>query len=275
MNTEKKKLPVLKKSVTAIDSHCHLDMSAFETDLQEVLLRARNCGVALVITIGIDAQSSKRAVELARDHDMVRATIGIHPHHALSCNRAACDLLSRLFEDNRDLVVGYGEIGLDYAKMYAPRQVQKESFALQLGVARELELPIIVHDRDAHDDTLTLLRENGPYPAGGVMHCFSGDLELAEAVMDLGFFVSIPGIVTFAKASMLQEVARKIPLQRMLLETDGPFLAPVPQRGKRNEPAFLLYTAREIARLRSISLEEVVSATSANARSLFHLKNQP
>jgi TatD DNase family protein len=168
-------------------------------------------------------------------------------------------------------VVGYGEIGLDYAKNYAPRKVQIQAFAEQLTMAQELALPVIIHDREAHSDVLSLIRAAGHFPRQGVMHCFSGDQEFAKAVLDLGFYLSIPGVATFANASILREVIRMVDLDALLLETDGPFLAPVPYRGKRNEPKYMLYTAQIVAELKNIPLEEVARVTTANAVRLFNL----
>lgn len=252
-----------------IDSHCHLDMEPYKRDLDQVLARARAEGVSRVVTIGIDRSSSQAALELADRYPSVHATVGIHPHDAESASeqelRAVAELASR------PGTVAWGEIGLDYAKKYSPAESQRQVFARQLELARDLDLPVIIHDRDAHRDTLEILKRHEPYPAGGVMHCFSGDTALAREIMELGFFLSIPGIVTFKNARQLQQVAADIPLESMLLETDGPFLAPVPHRGKRNEPAFLIHTARKVAELRGISVEEVARATTANTRRLFGL----
>lgn len=262
-------LPQLPLEVELIDTHCHLDMEAYHADLDQVLLSAESHGVRRVITIGIDDSSSRQALRLADRYTNVFATIGVHPHDA---QQATPDVLAELADlASHPSVVGYGEIGLDYAKQYAPRDVQRKVFAEQLHLAKELNLPVVIHDRDAHDDVLGLLRDSGPFPKGGVMHCFSGDIRLARTMIELGFFISIPGIVTFANARALHEVARTIDLAFLLLETDGPFLAPVPFRGKRNEPKLLLYTAQMVAQLRQISLAEVAEMTTANAIRLFQL----
>ncbi|MCI5157090.1 MAG: TatD family deoxyribonuclease, partial [Candidatus Electrothrix sp. AUS1_2] len=173
-----------------------------------------------------------------------------------------------------DKVVAYGEIGLDYAKQYAPAERQRREFARQLELAKELQLPVIIHDRDAHEDTVQIIKEHGPFPVGGVMHCFSGDTAFAHQVLDLGLYISIPGIVTFKNALELQKVAQEIPLDRMLLETDGPFLTPAPFRGKRNRPEYLLYTAAMVAELRGISIDEVACQTTRNTGRLFSLPEQ-
>ncbi len=171
-------------------------------------------------------------------------------------------------------MVAYGEIGLDYVKNHAPRPAQLDHFRRQIELAKGLDLPLIIHDREAHADVMAGLRAAAPFPRGGVMHCYSGDIKLAAEVVELGFHLSIPGIVTFAKAEVLQEVARTIPLTSMLIETDGPYLAPVPFRGQRNEPAYVLYTAAKVAELRQISIDEVARQTTANAVALFRLDRQ-
>jgi TatD DNase family protein len=264
-------LPILSAPATLIDTHCHLDMGAYSADLQEILTRASSHRVGTVITIGIDLSSSREAVTLAAKYPMVQATVGIHPHDAGNIESGDLDEIQSLIESKRKNIVGYGEIGLDYVKRYCPAETQIQSFQDQLGIAKNHQLPVIIHDRDAHDDILKVLHKHGPFDSGGVMHCFSGDMEFARKVLDLGFFISIPGIVTFKNASAIQEVAANIPLEALLLETDGPFLAPDPYRGKRNEPSYILYTAEKIAALRGISLEELALATTANAVRLFDL----
>ena len=267
--------PSLPPDGPLIDTHCHLDMDAYADDLVSVISAAAACGVGGIITVGIDLDSSKQAVAIARRFPRVWASAGIHPHNAADAGPAQYKKLADLATDKANKVVGYGEIGLDYARNYAPAEVQQQAFRAQLELAKKLGLPVIIHDRDAHDDILRLLHENGPYPAGGVMHCFSGDSVFARQVLELGFFISIPGIVTFAKSDMLQQVARDIPLTQMLLETDGPFLAPVPFRGRTNRPEYLLYTAQKIAELRGIPLAEVARQTSRNAIDLFQLDLEP
>jgi TatD DNase family protein len=252
-----------------IDTHCHLDMREYNADLSGVLARSREVGVTHIVTIGIDLDSSLRAIEIAERYPDVSAAVGIHPHSVGSVTKEEYRRLIEMAAHPK--VVGYGEIGLDYVKKYAPVEDQRDHFARQLSVAKELGLPVILHDREAHNDVLHILKELQPFPAGGVMHCYSGDYLLAEEVLALGFHISIPGIVTFKNAAVLQEVAARIPLSAMLLETDGPYLAPMPNRGKRNEPAFLIYIAQKIAELRSCSLAEVCRQTTENARSLFRL----
>lgn len=261
--------PALSPNTELIDTHCHLDMEAYRTDLDAVVGAANQAGVRRIVTIGIDETSSRAAVRIAHHHSGIHATIGFHPHDADKATPGALNRLAALAAD--EAVVGYGEIGLDYVKQYAPRDVQVRAFTAQLELARELGLPVVIHDREAHEDILRLLRDAGHLPRGGVMHCFSGDVHLARAAIDLGFFLSIPGVVTFANAGALHAVVRETDISHLILETDGPFLAPVPFRGKRNEPRLLLHTACKIAELKGMDLNEVATATSANAIRLFGL----
>ena len=264
--------PELAPGSRLIDSHCHLDMDAYQDDLDEIILTAEQYGVTRIITIGIDLASSRKVVELASQFPGVYATVGIHPHDAESANEEVYRQLRELAA--MDKVVGYGEIGLDYAKNYAPRDIQLCAFEQQLDLAKELQLPVVIHDREAHEDTLALLRAKEPFDAGGVMHCFSGDISLARQVLELGFYISIPGIVTFKNAKDLQQVVAEIPLDRMLLETDGPFLTPDPWRGKRNRPDYLGYTAARVAEIKNISVDAVAEQTTMNTTELFALPGE-
>jgi len=265
-------LPELSTRAELIDTHCHLDMSAYQPDLENVIQSAVRHGIRRIITIGIDYSSSREAVTLSDRFPNVFATIGFHPHDAQQATTGAMQRLADLASHRA--VVGYGEIGLDYVKNYAPRDVQRRVLSEQLHLAKELNLPVVIHDREAHADVCHLIREAGPFPRGGVMHCFSGDRQLAEEMIDLGFFISIPGVVTFSNAHNLHEVIQAIDLRYLLLETDGPYLAPVPFRGKRNEPKLMLYTAQKVAELKQLSLDEVALATTANAIRLFHLPGE-
>ena len=262
-------LPRLEPASYLIDSHCHLDMNAYQEDLDSVLKRAVDNQVHGIVTIGTDLSSSLVAVNLARKHSMLRAAIGVHPHDAKDVKQDDLSKLAFLAEKHKDVVVGYGEIGLDYAKKYSEPGVQRTVFRQQLRLAKELNLPIIIHDRDAHQDCLKIIKEEGPFDHGGIMHCFSGNLDFASKVIDCNLLISIPGIVTYKNARDLREVASQIPMDKMLLETDGPFLAPVPYRGKRNEPVYTLFIAEAIAKMRSTSLKTIADMTSANACRLF------
>lgn len=251
-----------------IDTHAHLDMEEFAGDLPGVLARALEAGVTGIISVGIDLPSSVKALELASSHDIVYASVGYHPHNAGEADMEVLGNLAHLASNPK--VVAWGEIGLDFFRRHSPPQCQMEAFERQLDMAGELGLPVIIHDRDAHEALYEILRRKNP-ALNGVIHCFSGDYALAEKLMDMGFYISIPGTVTYKKAEQVREVAERIPLERLLVETDAPFLAPVPCRGKRNEPAFVKHTALEIARLRGIDLQDLARATSGNAEALFKL----
>jgi TatD DNase family protein len=254
-----------------IDTHCHLDMAVYAADLDNVLERAFTQHLKRIITIGIDLQSSKNGIEIARKHKQVSATIGIHPHDVDTLRDEDYFALAKIYEDQTTHIVGYGEIGLDYYKRYSDPTKQRHHFRRQLDLAHELKLPVIIHNREAEDDILNILRQAKPLYQGGIMHCFSGDYSYARRILDLGMLISIPGIVTFKNSITLQEVVRKIPLTSMVLETDGPFLAPHPFRGKRNEPSYLMKTALKIAELRQIDISLVAKQTTANAEKLFSL----
>jgi TatD DNase family protein len=252
-----------------IDSHSHLDMKDFRQDLGQVLERARENGVSRIISIGIDFESSRRAIHLAAKHEEIFATVGYHPHNAREGGAEELDRLARLASEPK--VVAWGEIGLDFYHEYSPPEEQLASFSYQLEQAHDLHLPVVIHDRDAHEETFRMLKRMGKGERKGVIHCFSGDMVLARAFVELGYFVSLPGTVTYKGAKAAREVAAEIPIDCLLIETDAPFLAPVPMRGKRNEPGFVLHTAQEIARLRDMDFEEVARRTSENAMLLFRL----
>ncbi len=265
------KLPELGNDCILVDSHCHLDFPDYDEDRDQVIANAVKAGVTRMITIGIDRRTSEAAVRLAGEHVEVFAAVGIHPNQAAEMIE---DTLTALAELSRHpKVVAYGEIGIDTVKNYAPLEVQRQAFQRQVELAKTLDLPLIIHDREAHEEILAILEQAAPFPARGVIHCFSGNQEMASRFMALGFYISIPGVVTFNKAAELQEVARRIPLDSLLVETDAPFLSPVPRRGKRNEPAHVLYTAAKVAELRGITLDEVARATTANVVELFSIKN--
>ena len=262
-------LPTLKKGAYLVDTHCHLDMETYRDDLDSVIARAVSHNVRGIVTIGIDLASSRAGVKLAEKYMCVKSSVGIHPHDAGSARSSDIENLALLAEENTGIVVGFGEIGLDYVKTFSSPDIQRTMFRKQLATAKDLGLPVIIHDREAHDDCLKIIRETGPFDNGGVMHCFSGDLNFAKKIIDLNLHISIPGIVTFKNARNIQEAATHIPLDMMLVETDGPFLAPVPYRGKRNEPSFTLFTAAAVANLKNITIEEVAEHTSQNACTLF------
>ncbi len=262
-------IPTLSQPSYFIDTHCHLDMDSFAGDRAAVLTRAINNNVKKIISIAIDVRSSEAAINIARSTTQVSATIGIHPHEADQVSTKNYEQLTQLFTQHSSHISAYGEIGLDYCKKHSSPHNQKKHFIKQLDLARELQLPVIIHNRDADDDTLGILAGAEPFHNGGIVHCFSGDSEFASKVMDMGLTISIPGIVTFANATTLHEVVEKVPLTSLVLETDGPFLAPHPMRGKRNEPCYIPYIAQKIAKIKHISIEQVADVTTANAKRLF------
>ncbi len=254
-----------------IDTHCHLEMDAFNDDRESVIKRAREAGNEALITVGSDIKGCKGAVGLAEKYDFIYATVGMHPHDAKDLTEDAFTQIREWSEHIK--VVAIGEIGLDYHYDLSPREIQREAFEKQLNYAKEIDLPVVVHSREAKKDTLRILESSGV--TRGVMHCFSGDKEMAEKAMALGFFVSIAGPVTFRNARKLQEVARAIPDGHLLIETDAPYLTPEPFRGKRNEPAFVVHTARFLAELRGVSFEDIERITSLNAKRLFKIGELP
>jgi TatD DNase family protein len=238
-----------------IDSHAHLGMGDFKEDRREVLERAWGAGLAAIITIGIDLESSRQALALARTDPRIWATVGLHPHEASAADEPAFETLRVLANDPKVLAIG--EIGLDFFRNYSPPDLQKASFRRCLHLAREVSLPVVIHDREAHEETLRILEEERAWEIGGVFHCFSGDWVLARRCLDWNFFLSVTGALTYKKGSALEEVVRRAPLESLLLETDAPFLAPNPFRGKRNEPSYLVHTAARMAEIREIPLEEL------------------
>ena len=256
-----------------IDTHSHLDDRRFDHDREAVIARAQEAGVHTFITIGCDLATSRAAVALADRYPFVYATVGVHPHEVRHVK-------DDWFTELRDLarhpkVLAYGEIGLDYHYDHSPRDIQRARFREQVRLARELTLPIVIHTREAQEDTIGILKEERASELGGVFHCFSGDAWLAKDALDLGFYVSFSGVITFHNATMLREIAVTVPMDRLLIETDCPYLTPVPHRGKRNEPAYVKLVAEQIARVRSarepMSVEEVGQVTSANARRAFKI----
>jgi TatD DNase family protein len=258
-----------------IDTHAHLDFRQFNDDRDAVLARAWQAGVEAIITIGTDLATSRAAVALAERDERIYATVGFHPHDAKSLDDAALDELTDLARHPR--VVAVGEIGLDYYRDHSPRDTQRRAFRRQLDMAAQAGKPVVIHNREAGADTLNILREWAaeaePQPAKhlGVLHCFSGDLALAEAAMELGFYLGIDGPITYRNAHRLREIVGALPLDRLLIETDAPFLTPHPHRGKRNEPAYVRLVAERIAALKEVSFATVVQATTSNARTLFSL----
>lgn len=270
-----------------IDAHCHLDDEQFTNDLDAVIVRAAEAGVTAIITAGADVESSRAAVALADKYDIVYAAVGIHPHHAGSLN--GLEEIRTLAQERK--VVAIGEIGLDFhydvanhhgassnsnvSRSYPrddlrspSREMQERNFIAHLDLAEELARPVVIHDRDAHREVLDILKRRKGKPRG-MLHCFSGDLELAQQAIDLGYYISFAGPVTFQNARRLQEIARTLPLERIVIETDAPYLSPHPQRGKRNEPANVAQVAAKIAEIKSTEFAQVQTVTAKNCHTLF------
>lgn len=249
-----------------IDSHAHIQISQFNSDRDAVVKRATEANVSNILVIGFDLDSSVKAVELAEKHDNLYATVGMHPHDAKNLSPEILDTFRKLL--NHPKVIALGEIGLDYYRNLSPHQVQKDAFNTQLDLAVEFNIPIIIHNRDAYIDILPML-EKRRGKISGVLHCFTGDEELMQRSVNLGFYIGIGGIVTYPNAKDVQSVAQQLPLERLLIETDCPWLTPQFRRGKRNEPAYVLAVAEKIAELRGTSVEEIGKITTNNFNYLF------
>ena len=251
-----------------IDSHCHLDFPDFGEELDDVVARAGRAGITHMVTISTHLSRFERVKAVAERFPNVFCSVGIHPHEAGTEVEVSADELIRLAEHPK--VVGIGETGLDFYYEHSPRDVQERQFRTHIEAARRTGLPLIVHTRDADTDTIRIMEEEhekGAFP--GLIHCFSASRELAERMVDLGLYISFSGIVTFKKADELRDVAKILPEDRILVETDSPYLAPVPRRGKRNEPAFTAFTAAKIAEVRGVSAAEIARTTTANFKRLF------
>jgi len=250
-----------------IDSHAHLDDGAFSNEIDMVIARARAEGVGAVINPGADVASSKAAIAIAAAYPEVHALAGIHPHEAAGASDEAIGEIAAILSAPK--VVGIGEIGLDYYRELSPRDDQLRVFRAQLELAREMSLPVEIHSRDAHADMLKMVQEYSRRVPAIVMHCYSGSAEMAHELVKLGCYISLAGPVTYRNARKQVEVAGQVPLDRLLVETDSPYLPPSPYRGQRNEPAYVVETARKIAAIRNISFEEIAAATSANVTETF------
>ena len=256
-----------------VDSHCHIDGDAFDEDRDVVVERAREAGVVAMLNVGTgDPRSDefRKAVAVAEKYENVYASVGVHPHDARAYDDTA---ESHLIDLSRsDKVIAWGEIGLDYYYDHSPRDVQREIFIRQIRTAGRLDLPIIVHSRDADEDTVEILTEEFSGRDGkGIMHCFGGTPQMAEALLEIGFLISFAGNVTFKKAENLRDAARAVPLDKLLVETDCPFLTPVPYRGKRNEPTYVVHTARFLAELKGVEFETLAAQTTKNFLDFFQI----
>jgi TatD DNase family protein len=254
-----------------IDSHAHIQGAEYAGELTALLKRAREAGVGGIIVVGGagDLSSNNAAIALAESYLNLYATVGMHPHDARDVGEAEIEKLEKLTAHSK--VVAVGETGLDYYYDHSPHEVQRKTFARFIAMARANGLPIVVHERNAQRDAADLLRREGAGELRGVIHCFTGDYEAARDYLNLGFYLSFTGIITFKNADSLRQVVHKAPLDRMLVETDSPYLTPVPYRGKRNEPAYVRLVAETVARVKGIGLQEVAETTTRNARDLFAL----
>jgi len=252
-----------------VDSHCHLDFPDLTEDEDGVLARAKSAGVELMLNIGTRMSSARQTVEVAEKYTQIFATVGVHPHHAAEEGPAATvEALTELTLNPR--VVGIGESGLDFFYDHSPRDKQEEVFRRHIYVARETDLPLVIHSRDADEDMIRILRDemaNGSFKA--LLHCFSSGRKLAEEALDMGCYLSASGVVTFNKNQELRDIFKATPLERILIETDSPYLAPVPKRGKRNEPSYVAYTARVMADLFDLAEDEFAQLTTGNFLRLF------
>ena len=250
------------------DTHAHMNDPVFDTDREQVLLGLKDKGVALVMNPGCSLENSRQAVELARTYDFMYAAVGTHPDTADEVNEAVLDEY-RMLCKQCDKVKAIGEIGVDYYYETVPRQIQLQAFRMQMELAREVQLPVIIHERNAHDDGMRMVQEFKDVT--GVFHCYSGSAEMARQLVKMGWYIGFTGVLTFKNARKAVETAQQIPLERIVLETDCPFMAPEPFRGKRNDPGYLYRMAERLAELRGISVEEVHAITTENAKRLYRI----
>ena len=253
--------------MTYIDTHVHLNADQYDEDLQEVIERALEAKVEKMVVIGFDRKTIERAMILADEYSFIYVVIGWHPVDAIDCTDEDLQWIEKLAAHEK--VVGIGETGLDYYWDKSPKEIQQYWFRKQIQLAKKLQLPIIIHNRDATGDVVRILREENAHEVGGIMHCFGGSVETARECIDMNFMISLGGPVTFKNARQPKEVAKEIPLEHLLIETDAPYLAPHPYRGKRNEPAFVTLVAEEIALQKELTVEEVAKATTENAKKFF------
>ncbi|MBZ9522409.1 TatD family hydrolase [Bacillus safensis] len=251
------------------DTHAHLNAEQYNEDLEQVIERAKSEKVEKIVVVGFDRPTITRAMELIEEYDFIYAAIGWHPVDAIDMTDEDLAWIKDLSQHEK--VVAIGEMGLDYYWDKSPKDVQKEVFRRQIALAKEVNLPIVIHNRDATEDVVTILKEEGAAEVGGIMHCFTGSLETAKACMEMNFYISFGGPVTFKNAKKPKEVVKEIPSDKLLIETDCPYLTPVPFRGKRNEPSYVKYIAEQIAELREISFEELAELTTINAKKVFRI----
>ncbi|WP_449538318.1 TatD family hydrolase [Ferdinandcohnia sp. Marseille-Q9671] len=253
-----------------IDTHAHLNAIQYQDDLEEVIERAQKEGVTTIVVVGFDRETITRAIELAEQYEFIYATVGWHPVDAIDMTDEDLQWIEELCSHPK--VVALGEMGLDYHWDKSPKDIQKEVFRKQIALAKKVKLPIIIHNREATADIIEILEEENAREVGGIMHCFTGSVEVAKQCMDMNFYISFGGPVTFKNAKKPKEVAVEIPLDRLLIETDCPYLTPHPFRGKRNEPSYVKYVAEQLAELKGVSFEEIAQKTTDNAKRFFGIK---
>ncbi|HZJ76890.1 MAG TPA: TatD family hydrolase [Oscillospiraceae bacterium] len=251
------------------DSHAHLDDGRFDKDRDNVIKRAKQNNIKYILNPGADLNTSIRAVNLSEKHDMIYAGVGVHPHNVKDMDEDTIEILKAL--TNKEKVVAIGEIGLDFHYDHSPRDDQRKWFRKQIELAKEVNLPIIIHDREAHGEVFDILKEYDAGELGCVMHCYSGSVEMAREYIKMGIYISLAGPVTFKNARKAYQVAEEIPLEWLLVETDSPYLTPVPYRGKRNEPAYVRFVAEKVAEAKQISVEDVAYQTTLNTKKLFRI----
>ncbi|WML42509.1 TatD family hydrolase [Neobacillus sp. PS3-40] len=252
------------------DTHAHLNADQFSEDLEDVISRAQDTGVSTIVVVGFDRPTIKRAIELADKYEFIYASVGWHPVDAIDMTEGDLKWIEELSAHPK--VVALGEMGLDYYWDKSPKDIQKEVFRKQIKLAKKVKLPIVIHNREATADVMEILKEEGAEEVGGIMHCFSGSPEIAKECVNMNFYISLGGPVTFKNAKKPKEVAAEIPLEKLLIETDCPYLAPHPFRGKRNEPSYVKLVAEEIAEIKGISFAEIAEVTTRNAKKLFDIK---
>ncbi len=253
------------------DTHAHLDFPEFDKDREEVLTRARESNIGYIINIGVDLASSRRSCQLASSHKLIFSSVGIHPHYAKTFNQNDLDEISILSKQDR--VVAIGEIGLDYYRNFSGKESQKKMFLSLLSLANEKKLPVVIHNRQASEDIFEILKSDFNIENSGVIHCFCANREYLEKFLDIGFYISFTSNITYQKANDLRELVRYVPDERLLLETDCPFLSPQAKRGERNEPCFVKFLAQELAKIRNIDFESLCRITYDNGKRLFRINN--
>jgi TatD DNase family protein len=259
----------LKGLYTMFDTHAHLNAAQFEEDRQEVIQRALDEGVQHIVVVGFDRETIKGAIDLAEEYDFIYACVGWHPVDAIDMTEEDLAWIEELAAHPK--VVALGEMGLDYHWDKSPADVQKEVFRRQIRLAKKVKLPIVIHNREATQDVVDILREEKAHEVGGIMHCYSGSIEVARQCMEMNFYISFGGPVTFKNAKKVKEVAKDIPMDRLLIETDCPYLSPHPLRGKRNEPSYVKYVAESLSDIKDLPLEDIIKKTSDNAFRIFNI----